>query len=256
MTISSHSNWHWMSNFGFNFYLSNRLFLELAREYQLYVRYGGKRHVCRQSSFYASYSTLHAHISVFHLTSAQRIACPDRIFNILCTHLASSSDICAAKPWYTLWVASSMRTCRVWSFSVMRMTRSFLNHRYDIVHEMWPPDSSLPLRMTRWATSEWQGRSWITDTIMYMKCVLQILRYRSEWQKRRSEWQSRATSGWQALPTTKRKGFTLRANPFNWYNCLVGPGHCPSQSMSLQDRVLMSATSLPLLQPEPQQDGR
>ena len=31
---------YWMSNFGFNFYLSNTLSLELAWEYQLCIRYG------------------------------------------------------------------------------------------------------------------------------------------------------------------------------------------------------------------------
>ena len=84
-----------MSNFGFNFYLSNRLFLELAREYQLCVRYGGKRHMCRQSSFYASYSTLHAHISVFHLTSAQATINICFEWHLACTHLSWDSDICA-----------------------------------------------------------------------------------------------------------------------------------------------------------------
>lgn len=131
-----------MSNFGFNFYLSNRLFLELAREYQLYVRYEGKRHVCRQSSFYASYSTLHAHISVFHLTSARPNLDTRFEWHPPCAHVGSMrrwgllcdeddrADQCNRS------FTSPVAPFRMTKQGDIRMTRPFLNHRYYIVHEM------------------------------------------------------------------------------------------------------------------------
>ena len=110
-----------MSNFGFNFHLSNLFFGRcVAKSHNLEKRSrlttimsDGKDldlHLRSRSPFYGIYLIFSAHISAFHLTSAQATINIRFGRHFACAHLGIFPDICAGDHQYMLWVAFCLRT--------------------------------------------------------------------------------------------------------------------------------------------------
>ena len=93
-------------------------------------------HVCSQSPFYASYSTLSAHISVFHLTSAQRNLniCFGR--HSVCAHLPEGERGHAEYEHYFL-VFYCMSVCYGLLLFALRFLREVHEQALSIMHWFW-----------------------------------------------------------------------------------------------------------------------